>query len=76
MLRQLTALLPEELGKSLLVVLILLTPGSFLLVPLLAFFRLCARHGCHGAIQSVRDYFVGARSEVARLFNRMLTQEK
>lgn len=56
MLRQISALLPEALGKSLLVVLILLTPGSFLLLPVLALFRLCARHGCNGAIQLLHDY--------------------
>lgn len=74
MLRQISALLPEELGKSLLVALILITPGSFLVLPVLALFRLCARHGCYGAIQQLRGYWVSARIEMARRFGRSLTQ--
>jgi hypothetical protein len=61
MLRQISALLPEEPGKSLLVALILLAPGSFLILPVLAMFRLCSRHGYNNAVQSLRDYIVGAR---------------
>lgn len=72
MVRQISALIPEELGKPLLVALILLTPGSFLLLPVLALFRLCTRHGCNGAIRSLRGDFAGVRSEAARLFNHAL----
>lgn len=70
MLRQSSAWLPDEPGKSLLVALILITPGSFLILPALALFRLCARHGCKGAIQSLRDWMAQARSEAARVFER------
>jgi hypothetical protein len=76
MLRQISTLVPEELGKPLLAALILLMPGSFLVLPVLALFRLCASHGCNGATQALRDYFVRVRSEVAGLFNHTLTQEK
>lgn len=43
MLRRRLALRPQQLGKSLVIVLILITPGSFLILPLLALIRLRAR---------------------------------
>lgn len=76
MLRQISALLPEEMGKSLLVVLILLAPGSFLLLPALALFRLCTKQGYNGAIRLLRDYLVRARSKGVRLFKHLPTREK
>ena len=60
MLRQISAWLPEELAKPLVVALILITPGSFLILPLLAWYRIYARRDGMNLTQALRNYFVKA----------------
>lgn len=52
MLRQFSALLPQGYAKWLGFALILLTPGSFLILPALALIRLCTRREEDGLDQA------------------------